>query len=229
MALDTLSSPALNPQRAQVIDALTQASSRADAATVLKVSANLTEEIERNRHLLTAPALPAGQLYSGVLYDALDLPSMDTAARRRANRWIAVQSALYGVLRLTDRVAPYRLSMAVNLPGTGPLARFWRPALQEQLPPLATGMIVDCRSSTYAAAWTPAADLAGRWVQVTVPGATHLAKHTRGLLARQLCRAGVDATTPQMLLEVAEGSFCATLEPPARSGRPWQLKVKERS
>lgn len=227
MTLDTLSSPQLNPLREQAIQALSEVSSRDDAASVLKVSANLTDEIARNVRLRTAPALPAGDLYSGVLYDALDLPSLDTAARRRANRWIAVQSALYGVVRLTDRVAPYRLSMGVNLPGLGPLAGFWRPALETVMPSLARGVIVDCRSSTYAAAWTPSGDLADRWVQVNVLGATHMAKHTRGLVARQLCAVGNEAKNPQMLHSALADSFSATLDPPARRGRPWQLRVQQ--
>lgn len=226
-ALDptTLSSPALNPSRERVIDALTAVGDRPDAATTLKISPQLTTDLARNRVLRTAAALPAAQLYTGVLYDALDVAGLDPAARRRAHRWIAVQSALFGVLRLRDRVPPYRLSMAVNLPGLGPLAGFWRPVLEEVMPGLVRGLIVDCRSSTYAAAWTPGGNLAARWVQVTVPGATHMAKHTRGLLTRWLCEVGVDARTPRQLLTVAAQGFDAELTPPSRPGRPWQLLV----
>lgn len=228
--LGSLSGPSLNPLRDRVIDAVGAVSERPDAAGVLKVSANLTDDLARNLVLRTAPALPAAQLYSGVLYDALDLAGMDPAARRRAHRWIAVQSALFGVLRLTDRVPAYRLSMAVNLPGVGPLAGFWRPALEDVMPGMAgngrhRGLIVDCRSSTYAAAWTPGADLADRWVQVVVPGATHMAKYTRGLVTRYLCRAGVDPRTPQQLATVVADGFAVALEAPARTGRPWQLSV----
>ena len=61
------------------------------------------------------PAVTAAELYTGVLYDALDLPSLDPVARRRAGRWLVVVSALYGALRPGDKVAPYRLSMGVNL------------------------------------------------------------------------------------------------------------------
>ena len=226
MNLDTLTSAQLNPLRERVIETLARVSAQPDAAAILKVSPNLTDEIARNVRVLSAPALPAGDLYSGVLYDALSLTTLDSAARRRANRWVAVQSALYGVLRLTDRVAPYRLSMSVNLPGLGPLAGFWRPALDEAMPDLARGVIVDCRSSTYAAAWTPRGDLAHRWVQVNVVGATHMAKHTRGLVARHLCEQGVDAKTPDQLYEVVAQSFSATLDHPARSGQPWRLTVQ---
>ena len=110
------------------------ASAQPDAAAILGVSTNLTAEIARNLVLHTAPAAPASRVYSGVLYDALGYATLDAAARRRANRWLVVVSALYGAVRPTDAIAPYRLSMAVNLPGVGPLAGAWRPALSRCSP-----------------------------------------------------------------------------------------------
>ncbi|AXH97821.1 YaaA family protein [Ornithinimicrobium avium] len=224
----TLSWPSLAPQRARVAEALAAVSARPDAAQVLGVSPNLTEEVARNTRLLTAPTLPARDLYTGVLYDALDLAWLDAAASRRASRRLVVVSALYGAVRMTDRLAPYRLSMAVNLPGVGPLSTAWRPHLEEVLPSaVGRGLVVDCRSSTYAAAWVPQGALAHRWVTVQVPGATHMAKHTRGLVARALCRVADDPRRPEALVDLlASQGFDAELHPPARAGRPWVLDVQ---
>ncbi len=222
-----LSLPQLAPQRGRVAEALAAVSGRPDAARVLGVSPALQEEIDRNTRLPTAPTLPARDLYTGVLYDALDLASLDPAASRRAARRLVVVSALYGAVRTTDRLAPYRLSMAVNLPGVGPLATAWRPHLEEVLPSVAgRGLVVDCRSSTYAAAWTPRGPLAERWVAVRVPGATHMAKHTRGLVARALCEDPADPRRPEALpgLLSARGLESA-LHAPERPGRPWTLDV----
>ena len=140
--------------------------------------------------------------------DALDLASLDAAARRRANQWVVIVSALHGAVRLKDRITAYRLSMDVNLPGLGPVVAAWRPVLDDVLAPAAgREVVVDCRSSTYAAAWTPVGEVADRWVQVRVPGASHMAKHTRGLVARHLCVRGVRASTPEKLAAlVAEHS-----------------------
>ena len=77
--------------------------------------------------------------------------------------------------------------------------------------------MVDCRSSTYAAAWTPEGDLADRWVQVRVPGATHMAKHTRGLVARELCRVGRDVRRVPQLAELLADAFEVAVEEPAKS------------
>jgi cytoplasmic iron level regulating protein YaaA (DUF328/UPF0246 family) len=221
---DLVSFPELAPTRATVAEVLARVSAQPDAAALLGVSANLHSDIADNLRLDSAPTLPVANLYTGVLYEALDLSSMDSASRRRANRWLVVISALYGALRPADRVPPYRLSMGVSLAGLGPLAALWRAPLTEVLPGLAgRGVIVDCRSSTYVAAWAPQGDLATRWVQVRVPGATHMAKHTRGLVARHVCEAGVNARTPAALERVVSQRFGTTLTRPARPGRPWIL------
>ncbi|MFN8046180.1 MAG: peroxide stress protein YaaA [Dermatophilaceae bacterium] len=224
----SLSFPELTPVRAKVATALADVSAAGDAPSVLGVSANLVDEIARNTVLATAPTLPALECYSGVLYDALAYADLSPAARRRANRWLVVVSALYGAVRPKDRIAPYRLSMAVNLPGVGPLASVWKPHLAPLLTQAAgRGLVVDCRSSTYAAAWTPTGQLASRWVQVHVPGATHMAKHTRGLVAAAICELDREPGTPAALAAAlaASGRFEVSLAEPARPGRPWTLST----
>ena len=224
---EALSFPSLTTARLRVADALGAASRREDGPAVLGVSASLGEEIARNTRLHDAPTLAARDLYTGVLYDALDLSTLDAASTRRANRRLLVVSALYGALRMSDRVAPYRLSMGVNLPGVGPLAGHWRPHLQDVLVEAAgRGLVVDCRSSTYAAAWVPQGPAAERWVTVRVPGATHMAKHTRGLVARALCEEPTDPRRPQALPELLARRFEVELSAPARPGRPWVLDVQ---
>lgn len=225
LELRSLSFPSLTDTRSRVLDAVAEASHRADAPTVLGVSAGLIAEVARNTRLRTAPTAPAGAVYSGVLYDALGLDTLDAPARRRAARRVVVVSALFGALRLGDRIPAYRLSMSVNLPGVGPLATAWRGPLASALAPAAGGLVVDCRSSTYAAAWAPPPALAARWVHVAVPGATHAAKHTRGLVTRALCLHGGSPRTPAQLAAALKGSFHVELTAPARPGRPWILSA----
>ena len=80
--------PELAEQRQRVATALAEVSRSPDAPALLGVSANLLDEIARNLDLDTAPATPAREVYTGVLYDALDLASLDPAAKRRAGRWV---------------------------------------------------------------------------------------------------------------------------------------------
>lgn len=230
-----LSFPALTPMRICLLDALITASARPDAAGLLGVGASLTSEVTRNTRLRELPAMPVHDVYTGVLYDALDWPTLPAAARRRAASRLAVASALWGALRPGDRIPPYRLSMDVDLPGVGPLARAWRDVLGPELTAAAgnRGLVVDCRSSVYTAAWTPAGPLAARTVGVRVlreqagrrTVVSHLAKHTRGEVARHLLVDGGDPHTPHELVELLEDRWTAEVRAPQRPGRPWVLDV----
>ncbi len=223
----TWSFPELGPARERVAEALVAVSGSPSAPEVLGVSEGLLDEVARNLALDTLPATPAAEVYTGVLYDALDLGSMDVAARRRANRWLVVVSALHGAVRPRDRITAYRLSMGVDLPGVGPLAAAWRAVLDAPLTAAAgSGVLVDCRSSTYGAAWRPGAAVAPRWVQVRVPGASHMAKYTRGLVARHLCEAGVSARSVPVAADVVAEAFDVELHGPARATAPWVLDVR---
>ena len=193
--LDALGLPELTPTRAAVRDALVAASAGPDALALLGVGESLRAEVEQNTRLATLPGAGALEVYTGVLYDALDFGTLSPAAKRRAGRSLRVQSALWGPVGPADRIAPYRLSMAVTLPGVGPLARAWRAVLPGPMAALAgDGVVVDCRSSTYASAWLPAGDAARRLLAVRVftevagrrTVVSHLAKHTRGEVARVL-------------------------------------------
>lgn len=233
--LDRLSFPELTDTRRQVLDVLIAASGRADALAVLGAPKGAADRVAANTELWTAPTLRVADLYTGVLYDALDLASLDPAAKRRATRRLVVVSAVFGALHPNDRVPSYRLSMGVDLPGVGPLARAWREPLGEVLPAAAgRGVVVDLRSSTYAAAWKPVGDLAERTVAVHVvrdgPGGrtavSHMAKHTRGLVARQLLASGADPRTPDELVEALGSAFAVSIDE-ATPGRPRRLEVVE--
>jgi cytoplasmic iron level regulating protein YaaA (DUF328/UPF0246 family) len=125
---------------------------------------------------------------------------------------VLVLSGLWGALRLTDRVPAYRCAMTVRLPGAGGLAAYWRPHLDRVLPDLAAGgLVLDLRSSAYAAAWRPPGELAARTATVrvihveTVGGVerrsivSHFNKATKGRLTRALLTAGANPRTPAAL------------------------------
>jgi cytoplasmic iron level regulating protein YaaA (DUF328/UPF0246 family) len=229
--LETLSFPDLNPVRENVLDALAKVSASADAFGVLGVGASLKDEVERNTRWRTEPAVPVSELYSGVLYDALGYATLPAGTKRRAGARLIVVSAAWGALRMADRVPPYRLSMGTALPGLGTLAAVWREPLAGALDDT-TRVIVDCRSSTYAAAWRPSGEQARRWVAVSVVRerggvrsvVSHNAKHTRGLVARHLLESGKDPGTPRALHKLISERWNAELD---RTGAGWTLTVVE--
>ncbi|WP_026549184.1 peroxide stress protein YaaA [Arthrobacter sp. Br18] len=231
ISLSNLHFPALNDARTEVLAALRHTSGHPDAHRILGVGSSLAEDVKRNRRLDVEPSGPAHDVYSGVLYDALDYPHLTPRQKEKAREHIVIVSALWGALRFGDPIPAYRLSMSVDLPGTGRLASFWKRVLDEPLRAHAgPSLVIDCRSSTYAAAWSPPP---GNTVAVNVyqerngerTVVSHFAKHTRGELVRHLItRRGRAPESPAQLLRAAQERWTAELEA-ARNGRGFQLNV----
>ncbi|MGO3152269.1 MAG: YaaA family protein [Galactobacter sp.] len=228
--LTALSFPSLTERRSQVLEALVQTSGRDDALKTLKVGASLVDEVRANTGLLAAPAAPAHSIYSGVLYDALDYAGLSPEARTRADRDVLVVSALWGAVTFADMIPAYRLSMGVDLPGVGKLATAWRPELSAALTDRANDeLVVDVRSSTYAAAakLPPATSVAVDVVQLRGGErkvVSHFAKHTRGELIGRLLASGENPTTPEELRQIAAQWWEVELSDPSRA-KPWRLTV----
>jgi cytoplasmic iron level regulating protein YaaA (DUF328/UPF0246 family) len=171
--------------------------------------------------LRDAPAVPAGRLYTGVLYDALEIGTLSA----RAARNIVIVSAQFGALRPADRVPYYKREMD---------ARYWRDALREPLEAAADGRVVlDCRSATYTAAWLPPRGAAVTRVHVGVVEerygvrrvVSHFAKKARGEVARHVLSCGVRPRNADDLYDAVAEQFRCELAPPARPGGPFELTV----
>jgi cytoplasmic iron level regulating protein YaaA (DUF328/UPF0246 family) len=206
--LGSLSFPGLTADRAVVLGALVDLCTTrppAQAAEVLGLGGTQLGEVDTDARLRTAPTARADAVYSGVLYEALDLAGLDPPARRRATSWLAVTSGLFGLLRPGDRIPAYRLSGDVGLPGVGPVSTWWGRRLDAAVREAAgRGLVVDLRSSTYAAFWRPGPDLASRVVTVRVlheVGGTrtvvsHFNKATKGRLVRAMLEDGTASRSP---------------------------------
>lgn len=159
--------PELTKVRTSLLNAVIKVSSGtpARALAALGLSEGQRDELAHNQALATAPAAPAADVYSGVLYEALDLPKMraaDPEAYRRAQESLLVFSGLWGVVRPEDRIPHYRCSGATKLPRIGTVTAVWKKALAVPLTRLvADHLVVDLRSSGYAAMWRAASAGAG--------------------------------------------------------------------
>lgn len=224
--------PELDAAREALVAELTQVSARPDALELLHVGASLQDEVAANTRLETAPTAPAHQVYSGVLYDALGHANLTPTQRAKAGASIVVVSALWGAVGFDDPIPAYRLSMGVALPGIGRLATYWKPLLTPVLDARAEGeLVIDARSSTYAAAYKPPA---ARTVAVDVVQerggkrkvVSHFAKHTRGELVRHLLsRRGKEPSTAAELLHAARSRWPGTELTPGTASRPSRLTI----
>ena len=209
--LGTLSSPVLTDARERILDALINLSERPDAAQVLGLGGTQSDLVALNARLRTAPTARADAVYTGVLFDALGFDSLSSAAKRRATSRVAITSSVFGLVRPGDRIPAYRLSGDVSLPGLGPVAGLWRESLGEAVEEaVGPGLLMDLRSTMYAAFWRPPAaspDRPHRTATVRVlhevGGArkvvSHFNKATKGRIVRDLLERGADPRTPQAL------------------------------
>lgn len=223
--LGRLSSPALNPVRELLVERLVELCADEEAAvTALKLPASARSYAQANRSLRSAATLAAWELYNGVLYERLglgDLPDGDQ---------VLIASPLWGLLRPSDRVPPYRMPMSAKLPETEGLAKLWRPAVAEVLG-ARDELIVDLRSSTYAQVWNPKnrgvsvrvfkEDAAGKRSVVT-----HMAKATRGEVARSLLAGGARPESAADLRDfLSDQGWKVELNEPAARSKPWLLDI----
>jgi len=207
--LAALSHPELADARRRVGDTLARVSGQRGAFKALDVGPSLAADVARNTRLWTEPTGPAAAVYTGVLYDAAGMAAWDDATMRRAHERIRIISSLWGAVSPADLIPAYRLSMSTTLPRIGGLSAYWRRHLDSHLTALADGsVVVDCRSSSYTAAWTPRDN---PWVAVRVlrefdgrrTVVSHMSKHARGLLTAHLMAYETAPQTPQDVADVA--------------------------
>ncbi|MGI5468455.1 peroxide stress protein YaaA [Streptomyces sp. CA-132043] len=236
-----LSLPGLAPAREAVLTELVElcAADAGKAQEVLGLSEGLKGEVAKNAGLRTAGTRPAGEIYTGVLYDALGLATLDEKARQLAERSLLVFSGLWGAVGIADRIPSYRCSMGVKLPGAGALGAYWRGPMAEVMPAAAgDGLVLDLRSSAYASAWKPKGEVAERTATVRVLQSkivngvekrsvvSHFNKATKGRMVRDLLSAGLEPATPEELVEALRGlDYAVEAQAPAKAGKPWSLDV----
>jgi cytoplasmic iron level regulating protein YaaA (DUF328/UPF0246 family) len=157
--------------------------------------------------LREAPGAPAAEVYTGVLYGRLGLPELPAKAQRQ----VLIASALWGMVRPSDRIPYYRLPPKEKLPGIGPLAKYWRPALAEALPDEEGDLILDMRSAAYSTMWKPkrATLLAVRAFTESDgerKAVSHMAKAVRGDVARVLLQTKKPPADPKAAAALAEAA-----------------------
>ena len=207
LALEDLSFPQLTATREALLGTLVDLCRGEPqlAAEVLGLGRTQLDLVHLNGRLRDAPTARADRVYTGVLYDALDAATLSSAAKRRAATRLAVTSSLFGLARPADRIPAYRLSGDTTLPALGPVAALWRATLGAAAEEaIGDGLLVDLRSTTYAAFWRPPGKLARRVATVRVlheangkrQVVSHFNKATKGRLVRAVLEDGGSPRTP---------------------------------
>jgi uncharacterized protein len=214
----------------------TSARSIAESLRTLGLTEGQRAEIIRNGALPGAPAAPAAEIYTGVLYEALDATALAPAARAWLDETVVVFSGLWGVVRMDDRIPAYRCAIGSSLAApVGGLTAYWKKALKAPLDRVAGDRpVLDLRSGAYASMWTPPAETSAS-VRVlherTVGGATersvvsHFNKATKGRIVRALAEAGAEPASVDEMVSALRDLKLTVEEQPRVPGRPRQLDV----
>jgi uncharacterized protein len=173
---------------------------RAVAAALKLPPGQVNDVCARNALVFSAPTMPALDRYMGTVYVGLDVASMSARVRKRALAATMVFSGALGAVLGDDWVPWYRVPGSARLPKAGTVAALWRPAISAVLPSvIGTELIVDLRSSDYAALWRPSAALLPQLVVVRVlqrrgdgveQVVSYHSKLMKGRLARALFEVG---------------------------------------
>ena len=163
---------------------------------------------------------PAMNVYAGVLYQALDWASLSPAAKKRGETALAIISAKYGVVRPSQRIESYKEKID---------NKAMRQQVGAVLDPIKTGLIVDCRSSTYKSVWhSPVEITVEVRISTVVDGVrtvvTHMSKKTRGEIARWLLQSRSIPKNPEDLYAIVSEKYPCALTP-SDGVEPWILEV----
>ncbi|MGX1791462.1 YaaA family protein [Microbacterium sp. NPDC055312] len=206
MRLDELALPSLTPHRTELVEALIALSADESVARrVLKLSDRQSGDIAHNRMLRTAPTMAAIDRYTGVLYDALDAPSLDRVARRWLGEHVLIHSAPFGPIGALDEIPAYRLAAGTSLPGIRPLRRHWAEATSAALAD--AGFVLDLRSESYVALGPVAGVVPSAYVRVvtdTGRALNHFNKKAKGELVRALATTRPRGSSVRALVQWAD-------------------------
>ncbi|KQQ95718.1 hypothetical protein ASF62_04290 [Leifsonia sp. Leaf325] len=224
----SLAFPRLAPQRRALIRALKALARDTEASVAaLKLGRTQLGEVARNRAITTSATMPVIDRYTGVVYDALDAPSLTEAERAFAHEHLVVHSALLGPVAALDGVPAYRMSHDSRLPELS-LKKHWGDAIARALKPVG-GLMLDLRSEGYAALGPAPVRGDSVYLRVLTDGddgrrraLNHFNKHAKGAFTRALVQAATDFATVDELCAWASGTGWR-LEP--IEGRPGELAL----
>ncbi len=199
--LASLAHPKLTPTRRALVRRVSALARTPDEMMQrLKLGPKLAFEVHRNRQLAKAPTMPAMDRYTGVLFEALDAPTLSDQARAFAHEHVRIHSALFGLLAAGDGIPAYRLSHDSRLDSPG-IKATWAAAVSKELSAHAGELILDLRSEAYVhlGPVPPAAAGNSYFIRVVTPGPdgalralNHFNKKGKGELVRAIVQNGAD-------------------------------------
>ncbi|MBX3728243.1 MAG: peroxide stress protein YaaA [Candidatus Sumerlaeia bacterium] len=170
----------------------------------------LEEALRLNRSFQRSTTMPARDLYQGVMYQAINFRTLKAAEKKIFDKQALIFSGLFGLVRPTDRIPPYKLKMTSNLGGVvGRVGNFWRRPVSEILRRELRGKVVwDFLPDQYRRVWDGTGEVEAvhqvKFVKRVIRSGvaewktiSHHSKALKGALIRHLLMK--DASSPKAL------------------------------
>ena len=173
----------------------------------------------------TPVAAPAIKVYTGVLYAALNWPTLTKAAQKKGEKSLVIISAKYGAVGPLEKIKSYKATIENSKLKDSKL----KDQVAAVLDPRKDELIIDCRSSTYQGVWNaPYKNCIEIRVFQNVNGTkrvvTHMSKKTRGEVARLILAHKSIPKTPREVRDIVNKQYsCALIQ--WDSFKPWVLEV----
>jgi cytoplasmic iron level regulating protein YaaA (DUF328/UPF0246 family) len=125
---------------------------RQDVAAIMHVSQPIAQQVMRMYDEWGRQTAPALFAYVGDVYRWFYADTLSAADLRWANDRLSIMSGLYGALRPTDKVSPYRLEMKAKIAvdGSGDIYEFWGAKIARFIDSQPGDVICNLSSDEYA-------------------------------------------------------------------------------
>jgi len=194
----------LLPHRTQLLHYYMNILQKGDMVT-LSTMFGLKKEADILRHkrdIIQEPAMKAIERYTGVAFDYLNYSELDEDAQIYLHNNLLIFSNLFGILKANDNIPEYRLQQGKSIGDIKP-EQFYKPLLQERLDNYLEGEdILDIRAGFYDKYYKPT--LSYTTLKFIKEGkvVSHWAKAYRGIVLREIAKAGITSLKDFMKLPI---------------------------
>jgi cytoplasmic iron level regulating protein YaaA (DUF328/UPF0246 family) len=194
----------LLPYRTKLLHTYTNVLQKGDIPTLskmfgLKKEADILEHKKDIIHELTIKAI---QRYTGVAFDYLGYEDLDTKAQAYIDSHVILFSNLFGPIRASDPIPEYKLKQGESV-GDIKTEKFYHEhaaALMEAY--LSKEEILDLRAGFYDKFYTPAKPYTTLKFIKEGKVVSHWAKAYRGIVLREIAKAGIETLEDFMKLPI---------------------------
>jgi len=203
-ALDTLLFSELLPYRTKLLHTYINILQKKDIPTLSKMF-GLKKEADIRSHIrdiIHEPAMKAIERYTGVAFDHLDYPALNEKAKAYVDSHVILNSNLFGYLRADDLIPEYRLKQGEAV-GDIKVEKYYHEHGAKLIEAyLADGEILDLRAGFYDKFYKPQKSYTTLKFIKEGKVVSHWAKAYRGIVLREIAKAGTESIDDFMKLPI---------------------------